>query len=152
MHRQGTQTAAVQPTTFSTATESVSVRFPPRPRAPMENHGTVTPANVNKTAAAIGNAFHVRSLTSIPALVCAHRAHQVKSAVWTAFAASLFSKTGLCHMRPSQGRAASYNAYHSLLHIQRTRVQYYIYVLDDHCGLVASDQYIHVLHVHVIIP
>ena len=101
LHRQWTQCAPVQPTTFSTATGSVSVHLPQQTLVPMANHGTAKSASASSRAA-IGGAFLARSSTSIHALVSAHHARQVKLGMWTALVAfSLFwaplSRRGLCH-------------------------------------------------------
>lgn len=114
LHRQGTQCAPVhvQPTTFSTATGSVSVYLPQEDPVPLANHGTFKPAGASSRAA-IRSALLARHSTSIHALVSAHHARQVKLGMWTAlvaFSPSSLSKRGLCYKGPVeiyQGRTAS---------------------------------------------
>ena len=111
LHRQGTQSAPVQPTTFSTATGSVSVHLPQQVPVPMANHGAAKPAGASRTSrAAIGSALLARHSTSIHALVSAHHARQVKLGMWTALAAlflSSLSKRGKGPVEISQERTAS---------------------------------------------
>ena len=94
-HRQKTQSAVVQLTTSLTATGSVSVLSPLRLLAPVANHGTATSAIVkDPNLLATSRALHLGSSTSLHVLVCAHRAHQVKSVTLTAFAGLIFSILG----------------------------------------------------------
>ena len=114
LHRQWTQCAPVQPTTFSTATGSVSVHLPQQTLVATANHGTAKSAGASSRAA-IGSAFLARSSISIHALVSAHHARQVKLRMWTALVAfspfwTPLSRRGLCHKGPveiSKGRTAS---------------------------------------------